>query len=220
MSIHQRIPSNCFVHFMDSAPSTSFNSSPVAPQIDETAFVGPFSSVIGDVRIERNVFIAPNVSVRADEGSPFHIGEGTNLQDGVIVHGLKQGRVKVNGRDYSVYVDRSVSVAHGAVVHGPVYIGEGTFVGFKAIVLQAIIGRGVYISHNAIVTGNVSIAPERFVPPGAIIDTQEKANLLSSRPKDKEEFAKEVQRVNREFAASYSLMFGKERCSCGMACDW
>jgi acetyltransferase-like isoleucine patch superfamily enzyme len=47
--------------------------------------------------------------------------------------------------------------------------------GFKAIVFNAWIGRGSYISMDAVVTYGVRIAPNRFVPPGAHIDTQAKA---------------------------------------------
>ncbi|GAA3325448.1 hypothetical protein GCM10020331_057390 [Ectobacillus funiculus] len=36
------------------------------------------------MRITDNVYVAPNVSIRADEGTPFYIGSNTNLQDGVI----------------------------------------------------------------------------------------------------------------------------------------
>jgi len=42
---------------------------------------------IGDVRIGANVLLGPGTSIRADEGHPFHIGEGTNVQDGVVIHG-------------------------------------------------------------------------------------------------------------------------------------
>lgn len=210
---------NQFVYFIGRNPVTSFNAEPVYPQIDPGAFIGPFSSVIGDVTIKSNSFIAPNVSIRADEGTPFYIGAGTNLQDGVILHGLKDGRVKVDGRYYSIYIGSSVSIAHGAIVHGPVYIGDGTFAGFHSLVFQAVVGKNVHISNNAVVTGNVVIPNDRFIPPGAVIDTQEEADKLGERPKSAAEFAKEVERVNRSFAASYSLVFGQNRCSCGLACQ-
>lgn len=212
-------PYNHWVRFIGPNPVTSFNPQAVEPRIEPGTFVGPFSSIIGDVTVKTGTFIAPNVSVRADEGTPFYIGEGCNLQDGVILHGLKEGRVRANGRLYSVYVDRSVTIAHGAIVHGPVYIGQEAFIGFRSLVFQAIVGRRAYISNDAVVTGRVIVGDDRFVPPGAVIDTQEKADKLGFRPKDAEEFAKEVRRVNREFTGSYSLMFGRHRCSCGLACD-
>ncbi|WHZ05531.1 hypothetical protein QNH48_13250 [Neobacillus sp. YX16] len=64
----------------------------------------------------------------------------------------------------------------------------------------------------------MELKPNSFVPPGANVDTQEKANVLATVPGTEEEFAKEVQRVNSEFPAAYSLYFGKNKCSCGLAC--
>lgn len=211
--------SNCFEPFISPNPVTSFNPIQRFPTIDETAVISQFSSVIGDVTISRNVYVAPNVSVRADEGTPFFIGSNTNLQDGVILHGLLNKRISRGGKGYSIFIGNEVTIAHGGLVHGPCFIGNKVFVGFKSIVYNAIVGSGAFIANNAVVTNGVKIAPNRFVPPGAYIDTQNKADSLSEVPKDKEEFAYEVQRVNQEFPASYHLLFGKSRCSCGFSFD-
>jgi carbonic anhydrase/acetyltransferase-like protein (isoleucine patch superfamily) len=207
----------CFEPFISPNPITTFNPNKKYPTIDPTAFISPFSSVIGDVVIKDNVYIAPNVSIRADEGTSFLIGSNTNLQDGVILHGLVNKHINVGRQKYSIYMGKEVTIAHGALVHGPCYIGNKVFIGFKAIVYNAIVEHGVFISYNAVVTNGVKIAPNRFVPPGAHIDTQEKADALSKVPNGYKEFAIEVQRVNQEFPASYHLLFGKQRCSCGFA---
>jgi carbonic anhydrase/acetyltransferase-like protein (isoleucine patch superfamily) len=209
--------SDCFKPFISPNPITSFNPVERYPKIDDTAFISQFSSVIGDVYIRDNVYIAPNVTVRADEGTPFHIGSNVNLQDGVILHGLVDRRFPVGKRSYSIFIGNEVTVAHGALVHGPCFIGNNVFVGFKAIVYNAMVENGAFISYNAVVTNGVRIAPNRFVPPGAHIDTQEKADALSRVPNDSREFAVEVQRVNQEFPASYHLLLGNNRCSCGFA---
>lgn len=211
--------SHCFAPFISPNPITSFNLVQRYPKIDKTAFISPFSSVIGDVTIRNNVFVAPNVSIRADEGTPFYIGANTNIQDGVILHGLLNKRISVGKKKYSIFIGNKVSIAHGALVHGPCYIADNVFVGFNAIVYTAIVGRGSFISYNAVVTNGVRIPPNRFVPPGANIDSQEKADALSRVPNDSREFAQEVQRVNQEFPASYHLLLGKNRCSCGLAYD-
>ena len=112
-----------------------------------------------------------------------------------------------------------MTITHGALVHGPCYIADKVFVGFNSIVYTAIVGKGAFISYNAVVTNGVRIPPDRFVPPGANIDSQEKADALSPVPKDGNEFANAVQRVNQEFPASYHLLFGINRCSCGFAYD-
>ena len=212
-------PSNAFVHFIGPNPITSFNAVSKMPSIDRTAFIGPFSSVIGDVTMGANVFVAPNVSIRADEGTPFFIGCGSNLQDGVILHGLKDGRVVVQGREYSIYIDRNVSCAHGAIVHGPCRLGSGVFIGFHAIVFDASIGDNCFVSTKAMVTGGVVVPPGRFVPPGVIIDTQQLVDALPLVTDAQRGFAAEVLHVNQEFPKAYGKMTSSAVCSCGMFCS-
>jgi carbon dioxide concentrating mechanism protein CcmM len=212
-------PVNLYAHYIGPNPPTSFNFQSVSPRVDPSSFVGPFSCVIGDVTIERNVFIAPLVSIRADEGFPFFIGHDSNLQDGVIVHGLKEGRVEVGGRQYSVYIGVGVNCTHGCILHGPCLLGDGAFIGFGAIVLNATVGEGCYISPGAIVTGGVTLAPHRFVPPGVVIDTQNLADALRPASKANGDFSAEVRHVNNEFSPAYTAQFGYTRCSCGMAYD-
>ncbi len=210
---------NINAHFIAPNPSTALTPHSVSPFLHPSVYLGPFSSVIGDVTVEENVFIAPNVSVRADEGTPFYIGAFSNLQDGVILHGLAHGRVTAGGRDYSIYIGDHVSCAHGCIIHGPCKLGSHVFVGFHAIVFNAIVDDGCYISMGALITGGVHLAYSRFVPPGAIIDTQQKADELGRVPQSQVEFAHEVLEVNKAFPSSYSLSFGSTRCSCGLACD-
>ena len=171
---------NINAHFITPNPITPFSPISVNPTIDPSAYVGPFSSIIGDVTIRKNVFIAPLVSIRADEGFPFLIDSCTNIQDGAILHGLKNERVCHDGKEYSIYIGKNVSCAHGCIIHGPCKIEDNVFVGFNSIVYDAIIGTGCYISLNAMVTGGVVLRPDRFVPSGAIIDSQHKADMLES----------------------------------------
>jgi carbonic anhydrase/acetyltransferase-like protein (isoleucine patch superfamily) len=206
---------NINAHFIAPNPSMSFNPQSVSPTIDSSAYIGPFTSIIGDVTIQKNVFIAPNVSIRADEGFPFYIDSDTNIQDGVILHGLEHGRVINDNKEYSIYIGRHVSCTHGYIIHGPCKIGDYAFVGFHSIVFNAIVGCGCYISSNVLVTG-IKIEPNRFIPAGAIIDTQEKADMLGTVPESQMEFAEDVQHVNNEFPTAYPLMFGSTMCSCGL----
>ncbi len=210
---------NQFVHFIGPNPVTSFQPIPKYPRIHPSSFIGPFSSVIGDVTIESNVFIGPNASIRADEGTPFYIGSNTNIQDGVILHGLRGEHIQVGTIRYSIYIGEGVSCTHGCIIHGPCYIGSNSFIGFNSIIFDAIVEPGVYISAGAVVTNGVRVASGRFVPPGAAIDSQKEADQLGPIPADREAFAREVQRVNREFPTTYSLYFGALRCSCGLSCE-
>jgi len=212
-------PINVYSYFVSSNPSTSFNPISIYPSIDKTVFIGPFSSIIGDVIICKEVFIGCNAMLRADEGTPFYIGSKTNIQDGVILHGLKDMKFTVNKKKYSIYIGSEVSIAHGALVHGPCIIGNNTFVGFNTIVFNSIVEDGCYIDLGAIVTDGVRIPANRYVPSGAIINTQEKANSLGMVSQSNVDFANGVIQTNIELSQAYSLKFGDTRCSCGVCCN-
>lgn len=196
-----------FPHIMR-APHTAWSTDLPAPIIHPEAFVSPGATVIGDVIIGRNVLVAPGASIRGDEGRGIFIDEGSNVQDGVIIHGLENSNrpdlrcAGPDGMEYSVYIGKCVSLAHGAVVHGPVSIGDGSFVGFNGIVLKSVIGRGVFVSHGAIVIG-VDIADDRFVPVGAVVDTRAKADALPEKTEENTRFAADVIKVNHALCRGY-----------------
>ena len=212
-------PTNSYTYFIAENLVTSFNPISVYPQISESAFIGPFSSVIGDVVIKKNVFVGANVVLRADEGTPFYIGNDSNIQDGVILHGLRDAKYAVNGIVYSIYIGNKVSIAHGALIHGPAIVGNNTFVGFNSIVFNAIVEDNCYIDTGAIVTGGIRIAANRYVPIGAIINTQAKADDLFEVPKERSDFSEKVIKVNVELSEVYDLKFGDTYCSCGLCCN-
>lgn len=170
--------------------------------VPNTAYVHQNASVIGRVILGRNVHIAAEASVRADEGTPFYIGDDTNVQDGVVIHALKQKWVEVHQQQWAVYIGTKVSLAHQALVHGPCYIGDNTFVGFKAVVHDSIIGKGCYIGIGALVVG-VELSDERYVRHGAIIDTKEKALALAKVSPVHQHFNEDVVEVNKGLAEAY-----------------
>lgn len=170
--------------------------------VPNTAFVHQNASLIGRVVLGKNVHIAAEASVRADEGTPFYIGDNTNVQDGVVIHALKQKWISVHNQQWAVYIGNEVSLAHQALVHGPCFIGNETFVGFKAVVHDSIIGKGCYIGIGAVVVG-VEIPDERYVPHGAIIDTIEKVKSLSRVSSVHRHFSEDVVEVNKGLAEAY-----------------
>ncbi len=168
----------------------------------DCCFISSRSAVIGKVIIEDNVIIAPGASIRADEGSPFRIGQCTNIQDEVIVHGLLDKYVTENGKKYSVFIGKFCSIAHGAIIHGPTKIGDKTFVGFRTIIHNSIVGKNCFIAHGAIVD-SVKIADNRFVKDGMVVDSQEIADKLPKVPRAKAEFNKEVVEYNKKLCQLY-----------------
>ncbi len=173
------------------------------PKVHSSAFVHPTATVIGWVEVGREVNIAADTSVRADEGAPFYIGDRSNVQDGVVLHALKDKWVTVEGRKWAIYIGNDVSLAHQALVHGPSMIGAHSFVGFKAIVHDSIVGAGCFIGHGSMVVG-VELPPRRRVPPGMVVDSPEKVRDLPMVEHAHSHFNEDVVLVNRGLAAAYA----------------
>lgn len=175
--------------------------------ISPSAFVHHKASLIGRVVLGDNVHIAASASVRADEGSPFFIGDSSNIQDGVVIHALKDRYVKVGDAQWAVYVGKRVSMAHDALVHGPCFIGDDSFIGFKAVVHDAVVGPRCFVGIGAVVVG-VEIPEGRFVPHGLIVDNAEKVRGLPPASEAQFEFNHDVVEVNRGLAAAYQQASG------------
>jgi len=164
------------------------------PKIDKKAYVDPSAEISGEVFINQDVMVAPHVSIRADEGTPFYIGKGTNIQDSVTLHGLFEKFIEVDGKNYSIYIGTHVSIAHNAIIHGPTHIAKKCFVGFRstihhsiirrncfidfhAVIKNATIGEDCYVGINAVVK-KVIVPKNKYIKDGEIVNTQEKADNL------------------------------------------
>jgi carbon dioxide concentrating mechanism protein CcmM len=193
------------------APPTPWSQNLAEPKIHHSAYVHAFSNIIGDVRIGENVMIAPGISIRADEGNPFSIGANTNIQDGVVIHGLEQGRVTGDdGTPYSVWIGNNSSITHMALIHGPAYVGNDCFIGFRSTVFNAKVGNGCIVMMHALVQ-DVEIPPNKYVPSGAIITTQQQADRLSEVQPDDKKFASHIISINDSLRSGY-------RCAEDIAC--
>lgn len=188
-----------------------------------SSYVSSRAEVVGEVFIEENVIIAPGASIRADEGSPFRIRKGTNIQDDVVLHGLLGQFVEVNGEKYSIFIDSHCSIAHKALIHGPTAIGKKTFVGFRATVHKSSVGAHCFLGINAVVCDakigdrchigigaivkGVTIATGRFVADGSHIASQHEADILpavwDSLREEDDRFNQEVVDYNKQLAARY-----------------
>ncbi|MEW6604044.1 MAG: carbonic anhydrase [Thermoproteota archaeon] len=207
---------------------TDFNPVVKFPQISESAFIHPFAVVIGDCHIGKMVLVAPTAVCRGDEGTPIHVGDYSNIQDGVVLHALettengknldsrkfsKDGELlmgndsRFDDEGYAIWVGDRVSLAHGSLVHGPAWIGNDTFVGMEAMVFNAKVGNNVAIGVASTITGGVVIPDNKFVPPGAVITTQEQADALPPRVGSPYENINEgVIHVNENLAEGYDEM--------------
>ena len=185
------------------APPTPWSKSLAEPKIHETAYVHSFSNIIGDVRIGPEVMVAPSTSIRADEGEPFYIGEGTNIQDGVVIHGLEEGRVIGDDQEnYSVWIGKNTSITHMSLIHGPAYVGDDCFVGFRSTVFNARVGKGCIVMMHALIQ-DVEIPPGKYVPSGAVITNQQQADRLPEVQDEDRQFASHVIVVNDALRTGY-----------------
>lgn len=188
---------------LKSNPKTSWNSKEKMPTVSATAYVDDAATVIGDVTIGSQVYVAPGVSLRADEATPIIIGDECNIQDCAVFHGLKGSSIELGKR---------ISIAHGAIIHGPLKIGDDSFVGFNSVVHASTLGKKCFVGHGAVVIG-VKLKDGMFVPHGALVDSQDKADALGVVPDNLKNFNEEVVEVNNEFADEYSLQ--DKKCGCG-----
>jgi carbon dioxide concentrating mechanism protein CcmM len=185
------------------APPTPWSKNLAEPKISDSAYVHSFSNLIGDVSVGANVLIAPGTSIRADEGTPFFIGTGSNIQDGAVIHGLEQGRVLgEDNREYSVWIGQETCITHLALIHGPAYIGNNCFIGFRSTVFNARIGDGCIVMMHALIQ-DVEIPPGKYVPSGAVITNQQQADRLPDVQPEDREFAAHVVHINEALAEGY-----------------
>ena len=185
------------------APPTPWSKNLAEPKIDDSAYVHSFSNLIGDVQVGSNVMIAPGTSIRADEGTPFYIGDGSNVQDGVVIHGLEQGRVDGDdGKPYSVWIGKNSSITHMALIHGPAYVGNDCFIGFRSTVFNAKVNNGCIIMMHALIQ-DVEIPAGKYVPSGSIITNQQQADRLPDVHDEDVHFAHHVVGINDALRAGY-----------------
>lgn len=192
---------------------TDFCATVSGPVIGEGTFVHALAAVIGNVVLGKNIMVSPMASVRGDEGQPLHVGDDSNIQDGVIIHALEteldgkpveKNRMDVDGKKYAVYVGNRVSLAHQVHIHGPAVVMDDTFVGMRALVFKSFVGKNCVIEPGAILIG-VRVADGRYVPGGSVVKTQADADALPAITADypMKEMNKGVLHVNKALARGY-----------------
>lgn len=131
------------------------------PQIDPTAYVADSAVVMGDVTLHARSSVFPLAVLRGDINS-IVIGEGSNVQDGTVIH---------LANDYGVVVGRNVTIGHAAMIHACT-IEDNCLIGMKATVLDgAVIGEGSIIGAGALVKMGMRVPPGSLVVgiPGKVV---------------------------------------------------
>ena len=131
------------------------------PKIDTDSWVAGNATIIGKVELKKNSNIWFNSTLRGDE-EPIVVGEGTNVQDGSVVH---------TDPGCPVIIGKNVTIGHLVMLHGCI-IEDDCLIGIGSTILnKAKIGKNSIIGANALVTEN-KIIPERSLvlgSPGKIV---------------------------------------------------
>mgnify|MGYP006163709393 FL=1 len=135
-------------------------------------WVAPNAVVVGDVTLEKNTSIWFNSTLRGDVEN-IYIGEGSNIQDGCVLH---------TDPGYPLKVGKNVTVGHLVMLHG-CSVGDNSLIGIGAVILNnAKIGKNCIIGANALITENKIIPDNSLVvgSPGIVIRkvTNKEINLI------------------------------------------
>ena len=116
-------------------------------------WIAPNATVLGNVRLGRDVSIWFGAVVRGDNDR-IEIGEGTNVQDGAVLH-CDPG--------FPLVIGPHSLIGHQAMVHGCT-IGSNVLIGIGAIVLN-----GCRIGDDCIIGAHTILAENKVIPPGSLV---------------------------------------------------
>jgi carbonic anhydrase/acetyltransferase-like protein (isoleucine patch superfamily) len=125
------------------------------PAIASSAYVDASAQVIGDVHIGEESSLWMNTVVRGDVNT-IRIGRRTNIQDGTVVHVMRDP-------SHPTRLGDEVTVGHGAIVHGCT-IEDCCLIGMGAILLN-----GCRIGRESIVAAGTLLPEGMVVPPRSLV---------------------------------------------------
>ena len=126
----------------------------VAPEVaDETVYIAPSASVIGNVKMAAKSSIWFNATVRGDN-EPIEIGEGSNIQDNSVIHSDIGSPARIG---------KNVTVGHKVMLHGCT-VADNVLVGMGATILN-----NAKIGENTIVGANSLVTEGKEIPSGVLV---------------------------------------------------
>lgn len=126
----------------------------ISPEMeDESIWIAPDASVIGRVRLGRDVGIWFGAVLRGDN-ERISIGAGSNVQEHTVMH---------TDPGFPLTVGEGCTIGHRAILHGCT-IGENSLVGMGAIVLN-----GARIGANCLVGAGALVTEGKVFPDNSLI---------------------------------------------------
>jgi carbonic anhydrase/acetyltransferase-like protein (isoleucine patch superfamily) len=124
------------------------------PRIHPTAYIDSSAQVIGDVEIGEESSVWMAVVIRGDVNR-IRIGRRSNVQDGTVVHVMKDTHATTIGDD--------VTIGHAAVIHGCT-VEDRCLIGMGTILLNgARIGAGSIVAAGTLVVEGMDVPPQSLV---------------------------------------------------------
>lgn len=120
------------------------------PRVGKNTFLADNAAIIGDVVIGNDCSIWFGTVIRGDVNS-IRIGNGTNIQDGSVLHTLYQKS--------TIEIGDHVSVGHNVVIHGA-KVCNGALLGMGSVIMDhAVIGEGAIVAAGSVVLSNTQVEP-------------------------------------------------------------
>ena len=124
------------------------------PRVHPTAYIDSSAQVIGDVEIGEESSVWMAVVIRGDVNR-IHIGRRSNVQDGTVVHVMKD--------THATTIGDHVTIGHAAVIHGCT-VEDRCLIGMGAILLNgARIGAGSIVAAGTLVVEGMEVPPQSLV---------------------------------------------------------
>lgn len=124
------------------------------PRVPATCYIDPSAQVLGDVVLGEHSSVWLGAVLRGDVHH-IRIGDRTNIQDNVTLHGQRHL--------HPVVVGSGVTVGHNAVVHGCT-VEDDVLIGMGAILLN-----GCHIGRECILAAGCLIPERTVVPPRSLV---------------------------------------------------
>lgn len=124
------------------------------PQIAASAYIDPASVIIGDVVIGEDSSVWPLCVIRGDVNY-IRIGSRTNIQDGSILHVMKD--------EYPLILHDDITVGHSVTLHGCT-IESRCLIGMRATILN-----GVVIGEGSIIAAGTLLTERTIIPPRSLV---------------------------------------------------
>ena len=116
-------------------------------------WVAPNASIIGDVTLEKNTSIWFNSTLRGDVEN-IYVGEGSNVQDGSVLH---------TDPGFPLKVGKDVTIGHLVMLHGCT-IEDNSLIGIGAVILN-----GAKIGKNCIIGANTLVTEKKVIPDNSLV---------------------------------------------------